>query len=619
VVGGPLSDSMNLNRWTGEFSDQRLEERFRAQSASAEIKLLKMLIGASAIGAPFFILIVLMRYGLTPDSLPILLVRTLGLALQIFLFVAMFRSPSRAFRDGSALIVLAAIFLSFINVLVRTDDPGAALSSVPIAIAVFAIVLGLGRTHHVVAASFLLVTVYGVLYFDRPGTTVAEGVAFIALAWIAIGISTYFKLQLAISQRWVWQQTRILKEAVDDLENARIAAEAANEAKSRFLANMSHEIRTPLNGVLGMAQALVMDDMRPNQKEKVEAIVESGESLLTILNDVLDISKIESGKVELSPIETDLRLGLSRIDSIWRPLAEEKGLTFTTGVDDDVPELLVFDAVRIRQCATNLISNAIKFTSKGSVAVRASVRPGSDDKVEVVVTVSDTGIGMTKETLARLFQPFQQADASITREFGGTGLGLAISRELAQLSGGDVTIESLPGVGSVATLSFLASLAEQGAAIGQTVEKRPKRQSAARMLIGKKVLVVDDNKLNRDLARILLSKLECEVIEATNGQEALTALDRGGVDLMLLDIHMPVMDGREVIRTIRKSTKPYANLPVIALTADAMSGEREALLALGMTGYVSKPIDNVQLATEIRRAISVSSAAGAEINLRNAG
>lgn len=617
VVGSP-NDSMILNRWTGEFSDWRVEESFRAQSASTEIKLLKMLIGASVIGAPFFILIILMRYGLTPESLPILLVRTLGLALQIFLFVAMFRSPSRAFRDGSAIVILSVIFLTFTNTLVRTDDPGAALSSVPIAIAVIAIVLGLGRTHYIVATSFLLVTIYGILYFDRPGTTVAEGITFFALAWIAIGASTYFKLQLAISQRRVWRQTSILEETVDDLENARIAAEAANEAKSRFLANMSHEIRTPLNGVLGMAQALAMGEMRSDQKEKVEAIVESGESLLTILNDVLDISKIESGKLELSPIETELHLGMSRIANIWRPLAEEKGLTFSATVDDDVPELLIFDAVRIRQCATNLISNAIKFTSNGSVVVRAGIRPLSGDEVEVVVTVSDTGIGMTKEALARLFQPFQQADASITREYGGTGLGLAISRELAQLSGGDVTIESQPGVGSVAALSFRAKTVEQKREDDQSANRGAGRQSAVHMLMGKKLLVVDDNQLNRDLIRLLLTRLECEVVEAKNGQEALAVLDEGGVDLMLLDTHMPVMDGREVISTIRKSTKPYASMPVIGLTADARKGEREALLDLGMTGYISKPIDSVQLVTEILRVINASPEAFAETELRNA-
>jgi signal transduction histidine kinase/DNA-binding response OmpR family regulator len=391
-----------------------------------------------------------------------------------------------------------------------------------------------------------------------------------------------------------------------ELAESEERANAANAAKSEFIAVMSHEIRTPLNGVIGMAQVLAGEEMRPAQREQVSAILESGRMLMTILNDVLDLSKIEAGKLTITRVSEDIRTSLRGLVSLWTPRAKEKRSTLLLTIGEGTPDLLVFDPVRVRQCVSNLISNAVKFTDGGTIAVAVRVRAEKDGTAIVTIDVADTGIGMSEEVQAKLFGSFVQADESTSRRFGGTGLGLSITRRLARMMDGDVSVESSPGAGSTFTLTFRAGFAAGSAAQATPASSGEIEVCDPAGLSGKRLLVVDDNKVNRDLARHLLGPAGAAVWEAQNGQQALAMLDERRFDLVLLDAHMPVMDGPETIRRIRASDATWSNIAVIALTADAMSGDRERYLAMGMNGYVAKPIDLRELLVEANRAIAAA-------------
>lgn len=381
-------------------------------------------------------------------------------------------------------------------------------------------------------------------------------------------------------------------------------ANAASRAKSDFLATMSHEIRTPLNGVLGMAQSLTMDGLGPDQRDKLNVILDSGETLTTLLNDILDLSKIEAGKMEIMTVASNLEASLGRAFKLFEPVAREKGLALTIVREGGGPDWLHFDRVRVHQCLTNLISNAVKFTAAGRVDVRWSVAAALDGAPHSArVSVTDTGIGMDEKALSRLFNAFTQADGSTTRRFGGTGLGLAITRKLARLMDGDVHVSSRPGIGSTFTLTFEATAAKPLVKpVRKDTEAEP--QAAVDMQRTVRILLVDDNATNRQVAKLFLARLQCEIVEAANGVEALERLGSQPFDVVLLDVHMPVMDGCETIRHIRSSHQPWSNLPVIALTADAMEGDRERFVAIGMTDYIAKPIDRRLLLTKIHEATS---------------
>jgi CheY-like chemotaxis protein len=283
---------------------------------------------------------------------------------------------------------------------------------------------------------------------------------------------------------------------------------------------------------------------------------------------VLDLSKIEAGRLELTPTDRSLHQTLKLQHDLWLPRAKEKGIDLELVMADDLPDELRFDPIRFGQCLSNLLSNAIKFTARGSVTIRASSAPAADG-IGISVQVADTGIGMSTETASRLFAPFTQADSSISRRFGGTGLGLVITRKLAQLMGGDVTLHSAPALGSTFTLDFVAEPSRTPAA------PRAPRAAPIHKRAGKRLLLVDDHHLNRRVGRLFLERRGHIVIEAEDGQQALDLLSLGEFDLILLDIHMPVLDGIETLKRIRASGEPWATLPVIALTADAMSGDRE--------------------------------------------
>jgi hypothetical protein len=381
-------------------------------------------------------------------------------------------------------------------------------------------------------------------------------------------------------------------------EAARRGAEAADRAKSAFLASMSHEIRTPLNGVLGMAQALAMQDLSATAAGMLDTIIESGRTLVAILGDVLDLSKIEAGKLEITPLPGDVRKTLECVASLWAPRAAEKGITFAVRAPADLPPQLLYDPVRVTQCLNNLVSNAIKFTTNGGVELALTAIAGEDDARRLEFQVTDTGIGVSEEGLAKLFEEYAQAESSTSREYGGTGLGLAITRKLARLIGGDVTVESAIGKGSTFTLSVSARTA--GDPAPGAVEHPP---HDAANLAGRRVLLVDDNFINRQVGRLFLEGVDASVTEAKDGREALALLAGESFDVVLLDARMPVMDGPETIAAIRASGEPWKDVPVIALTADAIAGDRDRYLAMGMNGYVSKPIDVHELLAEIGRVL----------------
>ncbi|MGH1421994.1 MAG: ATP-binding protein [Hyphomonas sp.] len=391
-----------------------------------------------------------------------------------------------------------------------------------------------------------------------------------------------------------------------ELRHAQREALAASQAKSEFLASMSHEIRTPLNGVVGMAQALGHRDLPPIEREMVDTILESSHSLMTLLNDILDISKIEAGKLEVSPIADDLRHKMARIERFYRPIAEEKGLVLKVVVDPNLPNTLEFDPVRVRQCIENLLSNALKFTSDGGVLVAVSSDIQDGDKLKLKIHIKDTGIGMSKKEIAKLFQSFQQADSSTTRRFGGSGLGLSISRRLARMMGGDVSCVSKEGEGSIFTFSFEARVPESARKLTPNEHEEVALSSPRSVgsLQNVRALVVDDNGINRRVARVFLEPLGIVVTEAADGMEALQMLEgEEPFDIVLLDVHMPVMDGPETFRRIRASGESWSEVPVIALTADAMSGDRGRYLQMGMNEYVAKPIEERQLVVALSRLL----------------
>jgi len=385
------------------------------------------------------------------------------------------------------------------------------------------------------------------------------------------------------------------------IRNRELAEEAtaASEAKSLFLATMSHEIRTPLNGVLGMAQAMAGDDLPDAQRRRLDVVRQSGESLLTILNDILDLSKIEAGKLEIEQADFDLTDVAQGAYATFEAIADHKGVGFALDMAPDAAGAYRGDPTRIRQVLCNLISNALKFTEAGEVRVAIHWADG-----DLCMVVRDTGIGMTPEQTGALFQKFVQADASTSRRFGGTGLGLAICGELIKRMGGEISIDSEPGRGSTFTVVLpLERIADRAAAHDAPARPAP---------TGLRVLAADDNEVNRLVLKTLLDQAGVETVLAENGQAALEAWEAGDWDLILMDIHMPVMDGAEAVAAIRRreAQTGRARTPVIALTADAMSHQVDAFLAQGFDGHVSKPIEVGQLLAAMEAALADDAADG---------
>ncbi|MEW6165386.1 MAG: ATP-binding protein [Pseudomonadota bacterium] len=389
------------------------------------------------------------------------------------------------------------------------------------------------------------------------------------------------------------QDITVQVETEEALRQASAAAEAANRAKSVFLATMSHEIRTPLNAVIGFSHLAREEAASADLRDYLDKIESAGKSLLAIINDILDFSKIEAGRVQVERVPFDPRELVADVRRQVELDVADKGLTLRTAVDDELPALLAGDPLRLRQILLNLLINAIKFTPAGEVSLRAGMENG-----KFICRVSDTGIGIDAHQLGQLFMPFAQADSSITRNYGGSGLGLAISRRLAILMGGTLDALSTPGQGSTFTLYLPLDVASGDAE--PPVANQATAPASRASLAGARVLLVEDNVVNQQIGVKLLAKLGIDAAVATNGEEALALLDQGAFDLVLMDIHMPVMDGLEATRRIR-AKHSFMALPIVAMTADAFAEDRERCLAAGMNDHLAKPLDFTVFADTLRR------------------
>ncbi len=392
-----------------------------------------------------------------------------------------------------------------------------------------------------------------------------------------------------------------LRETLHELTQARDAAEAANVQKSQFLANMSHEIRTPLNGVLAMAQIMALGDMAEEQRQRLSVIRKSGEALLEILNDILDVSKIEAGKLDLDPIEFDVENVINGARDSFAGVAERKGLRLAVEVAGDARGVRIGDAARLRQIVSNLVSNALKFTSAGEVAVIA--RGLGDGGAEGLwISVRDSGIGMAAEKIPLLFQKFTQLDASTTRQFGGTGLGLAICHELTVLMGGRIWAESVENEGSTFHVELpLARAAAAPVVEAEADDALPDDQG--RVL---RVLAAEDNPTNQMVLSTIIQIFGADLELADNGALAVEAWERGDFDVVLMDIQMPVMDGIAATREIRsrEAAQGRARTPIIALSANAMVHQIKEYMAAGMDGHVAKPIELPKLHAALEAALT---------------
>lgn len=374
-----------------------------------------------------------------------------------------------------------------------------------------------------------------------------------------------------------------------ELTVAREEAEQSTRSKEVFLANMSHEIRTPMNAILGMSNQLAKTPLTKKQLFYLDAINGASENLLVIINDILDLSKIEAGKLSLEKIPFEPRAVIKRAMQALNHKAEEKGLALTNSIlDKNVSEVLIGDPYRLNQVLLNIISNAVKFTEKGGVDIKMEVINDAKQSQTLQVSIKDTGIGMDEKFRNNLFEKFSQEDASVTRQYGGTGLGMSICRQLIELMDGEINVESEKGSGT--TMTFLITLLK-----GREEDLPSKEIFVAdeNMLVGKKILVVDDNEMNRLLATTILSNYGSENAEAGNGQEAVDYLLNNKVDLVLMDIQMPVMNGFDAARYIRKNIS--RQLPMIALTANAIKGDNEKCIDAGLNNYLAKPFKEEDL------------------------
>jgi signal transduction histidine kinase/CheY-like chemotaxis protein/HPt (histidine-containing phosphotransfer) domain-containing protein len=407
---------------------------------------------------------------------------------------------------------------------------------------------------------------------------------------------------LAASQDEIKQYQELLEERIrqrtQDLEQAMHGALAASQAKSEFLANISHELRTPMNGLLGMLDLVLDSHVGGEQREQVEIAQRCAYSLLDLLNDILDLSKIEAGRMILEKVPFDIRSIVEDCVRAQGAKAAQKGVELRFEYVGEATNV-TGDPLRLRQIVTNLLSNAIKFTDKGWVTVRQSVSAGADGKINMVLDVADTGSGIPSDKVPLIFEKFTQADSSISRKYGGTGLGLAITKRLVELQFGQIRVESRVGQGSTFTVEISFEIAPAAA---PAAELRHEKRTAPPVARHARLLLVEDNAVNQRVVLAMLRKKDYQIDVANNGQEALEKLARATepYNLVLMDVQMPVLDGLETTRAIRRNSN-WDYLPIIAMTAHAMIGDRERCLQAGMNAYVSKPVQQAGLIAEIEK------------------
>ena len=409
---------------------------------------------------------------------------------------------------------------------------------------------------------------------------------------------------LAATQAELIRSNELLEERIRQrtrqLEVAMERALAANQAKNEFLANISHELRTPMNGVLGMMNIVLDTELSPEHREDLQTAQRCAYSLLAVLNDVLDLSKIEAGRMAIEQIPFDVRVVIEDCIKTHAAVAKGKGIVLAGDVSDDVPAWVTGDPLRLRQILSNLLSNAVKFTERGSVILKATVGPASSqDRARIEIEVQDTGIGIAAGKQAQIFETFTQADNSISRRFGGTGLGLAITKRLVEMQGGTIAVDSTPGQGSRFVVSLEYEYCTEGLApVAPAAGPAPRATGI--------VLLVEDNAVNQRLVEAVLRKQGYRVVLAASGREALNALESGqAFSIVLMDVQMPDLDGLETTRLIRRDPR-WRDLPVVAMTARAMEGDRECCLSAGMNAYLSKPIHAAHLLSVVETFATLS-------------
>ena len=528
----------------------------------------------------------LMAYGLTSTVWPAVWFAAvlIGQVADWWLVRPMRRDPDKPFSLGYRVVVCA---FTSLNAFIYSGVSAYLWFSGGVVGQVFAVIHFAGGLLHVTlnmhqARPLLLSTMapHAIYFLGLPLYS-----AFTGNPWMGVGVvgGILYLAHLVKAVSQAHQVTQELRDANAEASDARDRAERASAAKSDFLATVSHEIRTPMNAVISAAELLRRTALTPAQAEHVSMLLDAGDVLMGLLNDVLDLSKIEAGKMTLEAADVDLPQKLDALARLWEPRARDKGVELRVSLADDLPRRVRTDPLRLQQILFNLLSNGLKFTDQGKVELRAGVAGE-----RLWFEVRDTGCGMAPEVLARIFAGFEQAEAGTTRRYGGSGLGLAISRRLAELMGGDLTAQSAPGEGSTFRLELPLQEAVAPAADVARCEGGDCDQGDLGEL---RVLLAEDHAVNRRIVALFLEPLGCRLTMAENGRLALDAAEAEAFDVIIMDMQMPVMDGLEAARAIRAGSGPNATTPIMALTANALDHHRAAWAQAGVETFLTKPID----------------------------